>query len=81
MLKTAFGFHVMEITQTFEWFTPFRIWEISVKNCQRSVHLSSGRTEENVEKVREIYIEDRRSIFSEIRGMLCPSHGTFALGA
>jgi hypothetical protein len=72
MLKTAFGDNAMGRTQTFEWFSQFKLGETSVEDSERS-----GRTNETAENVRKIVNEDRRNTITEISGRLGLSYGTW----
>jgi transposase len=76
MLKTTFGDNAMGKAQTFEWFSRFKRGETSVEDSERSGRPSTGRTEENVENVRKIVIEDRRNTIKEMAGRLGLSYGT-----
>jgi response regulator of citrate/malate metabolism len=76
MLKTDFGDSAMERTQTFEWFSRFKHGETSVEDCERSGRPSTGRTPENVEKVRKIVSEDQRSTITEMASKAGLSYGT-----
>ncbi|PNF34314.1 hypothetical protein B7P43_G15760 [Cryptotermes secundus] len=49
-------------TQVFEWFSSFKNGEMSIDDEPRSGRPSTARTHENVEKIREIIKEDRRTI-------------------
>jgi transposase len=77
MLKTAFGDNAMGRTQSFEWFSRFNRGKTSVEDSERSGRPSTGRTDENVENVREIINEDRRNTIMEIADRLGLSYGTW----
>jgi hypothetical protein len=77
MLKTAFGDNAMGRTQSFERFSRFKLGETLVEDSERSGRPSTGRTDENVGSVREIFNEDRRNTIMEIAGRLGLSYGTW----
>jgi hypothetical protein len=60
MLKEAFGDNSLGLTQTYEWFKRFEKGRMSVDDDERSGRPSTGTTAENVAKVREAILEDRR---------------------
>jgi hypothetical protein len=70
MLKTAFSDNAMGRTQTFECFFRFKSRETSVEDCEHSGCPSIADTQENVEKVCRIVIEDQQSTISETASRL-----------
>ncbi|GFG29188.1 hypothetical protein Cfor_05006 [Coptotermes formosanus] len=66
MLKEAFKDEAMGKTQVYEWFNPFKRGEMSVEDQLRSGGPSTSRSDENVEKVRQAVLEDRRPAIDEI---------------
>ncbi|VVC25866.1 Transposase, type 1 [Cinara cedri] len=60
MLKTAYKGDVLGKTQVFEWFSRFKSGEMSIDDQARSGRSSTARTNENVEKIHKIILEDRR---------------------
>ena len=53
-------------TQVFEWSARFKRGEMSVEDHPHSGRPSTSRTSENVEKIREKIIEDRRYTIDDI---------------
>jgi hypothetical protein len=77
MLKTAFGDNVMGRKTKFEWFSRFKLGETSIEDSERPGRPSTGRTDENVENVREIFNEERRITITVIADRLGLSYGTW----
>jgi hypothetical protein len=59
MLKTAFDDNATGRTQTFEWFSQFKCKQTAIEDCEHSGPPSTGHTDENVEIVLKIVIEDQ----------------------
>ena len=53
-------------TQVFKWFSSFESGEMSIDGQPRFGRPSTARTDENVEKIREIILEDRRRTNKEV---------------
>jgi len=66
MLQKAFKEEALSRTQVFEWFALFKRGEMSVEDHPHSGHLSTSRTDENVEKIQEKINEDCRYTSDEI---------------
>ncbi|KAJ8729025.1 hypothetical protein PYW07_006721 [Mythimna separata] len=66
MLKTAYKDDAIGKTQVFEWFSRFKNGEMSIDDKPRSGRPATARTDENVKKIREIILEDRRRTIEEI---------------
>lgn len=66
MLKTAYKDDALGKTQVFEWFSRFKKGEMSIDDKPRSGRPSTSRTDENVAKIREIVLEDRRRTIDEM---------------
>ena len=66
MLENAFKEEALSHTQVFEWFARFKRREMSVEDHPHFGRLSTSRTEENIEKIRENIIQDRQYTIDEI---------------
>lgn len=66
MLKTAYKGDALGKTQVFEWFSRFKSGEMSIEDEARSGRPSTARTDENVKKIHEIILEDRRQTIEEV---------------
>ena len=66
MLKTAYKGDALGKTQVFEWFSRFKSGEMSIEDQARSGRPSTARTDENVKKIHEIIMEDRRKTIEEV---------------
>jgi len=72
MLKEAFGDNAMSQSKTFFWYKRFKDRRTSVDDDERSGRPSTSTTPENITKVREaILVERRQTIhdFCEIVGL------------
>lgn len=72
MLKTAYQDDAMGKTQVYEWFARFKNGDMSIDDKPRSGRPSTARIDENVEKIRELVLTDRRQTIdqlSEISGL------------
>jgi len=76
MLKEAFGDNALGHTQTYEWFKCFKNGCMSVDDEERSGWPSAGTTKENVAKVREALLEDRRRKIHDVCNIVRLSCGT-----
>jgi hypothetical protein len=72
MLKEAFGDNAPNL----EWFKRFEKGRMSVDDDERSGRPSAGTTTENVAKVREAILEDRRRTIHEVCDIVKLSYGT-----
>lgn len=66
MLKTAYKGDALGKTKVFEWFSRFKSGEMSIEDQARSGLPSTARTDENVKKIHEIILEDRRQNIEEV---------------
>lgn len=66
MLNTAYKDCAMKKTQVYEWFARFKNGKMSIVDQPCSGRPSTSRTDENVEKVRAIVLEDRRRTIENI---------------
>ena len=66
MLKAAYKDNAMGKTLVVGWFSRFKSGEMSLDDQPRSGRPSTARIDENVEKIREIILEDRRRTLEEV---------------
>jgi hypothetical protein len=66
MLKEAFGDNALGLTQTYEWFKCLKYRQMSVNNDECSGRPLTGTTTENVTKVNEATLEDRRRTIYDV---------------
>lgn len=71
MLREAFEEHSLNRTQVFEWYARFKAGRTSLEDDHRSGRPSTSKTDENVEKIRQLIHEDRRQTIHD----LCTSVG------
>ena len=76
MLKTVFGEQAMGRSQTFQWFSRFKVGRISTDVYERSGRPVSSSTPEMIERVRQIIREDRRRTIDEVSMLVGISNGT-----
>ncbi|KAJ8944261.1 hypothetical protein NQ318_013673 [Aromia moschata] len=72
MLKTAYKDDAMGKTQVYEWFARFENGDMSIDDKPHTGRPSTAGNDENVKKIRELVITDRRQTIdqlSEIRGL------------
>jgi histone-lysine N-methyltransferase SETMAR len=60
MLTEAYDADAMKKSSVFEWHKRFKEGQEDVKDDERTGHLKTHRTDENVEKVRKLVCSDRR---------------------
>ena len=65
-VKEAFGDNALGLTLTYEWFKTFKNGRMSVDDDERSGRPSKGTTTENVAKVRDAILEDRRRTIHDV---------------
>jgi hypothetical protein len=76
MLKVAFGEQTVGRTQAFDWFSKFKSGLISVKDADHSGHPMASKTDENMDKVKELVFENRKITIHEVANMLAISFGS-----
>jgi len=76
ILKTAFGEQATGRSETFRWFSRFKAGRNSTDDDERSGRPVSSSTPEMIEKMRQIFREDRRRTIDEVRMLVGNSHGT-----
>ena len=66
MLETAYKEATLGKTQVYKWFSRFRNGELSLADQPRSGRPSTSRTDENITRIRELILEDRRRRIDEL---------------
>ena len=66
MLKTAYGDAALSKTRVYEWFSPFKNGEMSIKDQPRSGRPATSRSDENVDKINALIREDRRRTIDQL---------------
>jgi hypothetical protein len=76
MLKQAFGDNSLGQTQTYDWYKRFKNGRTSTDDDDRLGRPSTGTTPENVAKVRDLILQDRRLTIHDLCNTLGLSYGT-----
>jgi hypothetical protein len=76
MLKQAFGDNSLGQTQTYDWYKRFKNGRISTDDDYRSGRPSTVTTPENVAKIRDLILQDRRLTIQDLCNTLGLSYGT-----
>ena len=66
MLTKAYGESAMSKTRVYEWYKRFQDGREDVEDDERSGRPSTSTTDENVEKVKEMVMNDRRITIREV---------------
>ncbi|CAH2106262.1 unnamed protein product [Euphydryas editha] len=66
MSKKAYGESAMSITRVYVWYKRFQDGREEVEDDERPGCLSTSRTNENMEKGKEMVLNDRRIIIREV---------------
>ena len=66
MLQAAYKHAVMSKTRVYEWFSRFKSGQTSLEDGPRSGRPSTSRTDENIAKIKELVMEDRRRTIAEL---------------
>ena len=66
MLIKAYGESAMSKTRVYEWYKRFQDGREDVEDDERPARPSTSRTDENVEKVKEMVMNDRRITIREV---------------
>ncbi|PNF14013.1 hypothetical protein B7P43_G03567 [Cryptotermes secundus] len=75
MLKQAFGENSLGQTQTYNWYKRFKNGR-TLTDDNRSGRPTVGKTPENVTKVRDLILQDRRLTIQDLCNILRLSYGT-----
>lgn len=76
MLKKTFGDSTMSKTQVYDWYKSFKEGREEVNDLPRSGRPSTSSTEENVDKIKEMVLENRHYSLREIAQEMNMSHET-----
>ncbi|XP_071649994.1 protein GVQW3-like [Temnothorax longispinosus] len=76
MLKKCFGNDTLEKTVVYQWHERFRSGRKSVKDDKRSGRPSTSKTDENVDKVKEIVVKNRKLTIRELAEDLNIAYGS-----
>lgn len=74
MLEKCYGESVISKTRTYEWYKTFKKGREIVEDMPRSGRPSTSKSEENIEKVKKIVHDNRKSSLREIARELNISH-------
>ena len=66
MLTKTYGESAMSKTRVYEWYKRFQYGREDVEDDERPGRPSTSTTDENVEKVKEMVMNDRRIIIKEV---------------
>ena len=66
ILTKAYGESSMSTTRVYEWYKRFQDVREDVEDDERSGRPSTSRTDENVEKIKEMVMSDRRITIREV---------------
>ncbi|PNF23921.1 hypothetical protein B7P43_G12846 [Cryptotermes secundus] len=76
MLKQAFSDNSLGQTQTYDWYKRFKNGRTSTDDDDRSGRASTCTTPENVAKVRDLILQDRKLTIQDLCNTLGLSYGT-----
>jgi len=76
MLQEAFGVNAMSQSKTFLWYKRFKDGRRSVDDDEGSGRPSTSTTPENIAKVREAILANRREIIHDVYEIVGLSYGT-----
>ncbi|PNF29661.1 hypothetical protein B7P43_G15773 [Cryptotermes secundus] len=76
MLKQAFGENSLGQTKTYNWYKRFKNGRTLTDDHDRSGRPSTGKTPENVAKVRNLILQDHRLTIQDLYNTLGLSYGT-----
>jgi len=74
MLQEAFGDNAMSQSKTFLWYKRFKDGRTSVDDDERSGRPSKITTPQNIAKVREAILIDRRQTINDVCEIDCSTH-------
>ena len=77
MLQEAFGDNAMSQSKNFLWYKRFKDGRTSVDDDERSGRPSTSTTPENVAKVREAVVADRRQTIHDVCEIVGLTYGPF----
>ncbi|XP_028047733.1 protein GVQW3-like [Monomorium pharaonis] len=76
MLQKAYGNSALSKTRAYEWYSAFKKGLKKVEDAPRSGRPSTSTTDDNVEKVKEIVLENRHASLRERAGELNIAYGS-----
>ena len=76
MLRNCFGSDTLKKTAVYEWHERFKSGRESVEDDERSGRPSTSKTDENINKVREILINNRKLTIRELTQDLNIAYGS-----
>ena len=77
MLTKAYGESAMSKTRVYEWYKRFQDGREDVEDDKRPGRPSTSKTDENVEKVKEMVMNDRRITIREVADDVSISIGSY----
>ena len=77
MLTKAYGESAMSKKRVYEWYKRFQDGRVDVEYDERPGRPSTSTTDENVEKVKEMVMNDRRITIREVADDIGISIGSF----
>ena len=69
MLREALKEEALSQARVYEWFSRFKRGDMSLKDQPRSERPSTSRTDENIQKVRDVIMFDRRRTIDELEAL------------
>jgi hypothetical protein len=69
MLRGAFKEETLSQARVYEWFSRFKRGDMSLEDQSRSGRLSTSRTDENIKKIRDAIMFDRRRTIDELEAL------------
>ena len=77
MLTKAYGESAMSKTRVYEWYKRFQNGREDVEDDERPGRSSTSTTDENVEKVKEMVMNDRQITIREVADVVGISNGSY----
>ena len=77
MLTKAYGESAMSKTRVYEWYKRFQNGREDVEDDERPGRPSTSTTDENVEKVKEMVMNDRQITIREVADVVGISNGSY----
>jgi len=69
MLREAFKAEALSQASVYEWFSRFKRGDMSLEDQPRSGRPSTRRTDENIKKIRDAIMFDRRQTIDELEAL------------
>jgi len=69
MFPEAFKEETLSQTRVYEWFSRFKRGDMSLEDQPRSGRPSTSRTDENIKKIRDVIMYDRRRTIDELEAL------------